>query len=60
MADSAVQVDRQDGVTLITLDDPKTRNALSPEMAQELYALLSSKVGKEIATSFNYTLPGLG
>lgn len=42
MADSAVRVDLQDGVTLITLDDPKTRNALSPAMAQELYALLDA------------------
>ncbi|MDA1174378.1 MAG: enoyl-CoA hydratase-related protein [Chloroflexi bacterium] len=37
MADDSVKVDRQDGVTLITLDDPKTRNALSPDMSAALY-----------------------
>ena len=37
MADDSIRVDRQVGVTLITLDDPKTRNALSPDMSAALY-----------------------
>lgn len=29
---------RQDGVLILTLDDPSARNALSPEMAEQFYA----------------------
>ncbi len=37
MADDSVKVDRQNGVMLVTLDDPRTRNALSPDMSAALY-----------------------
>ena len=37
MADESVKFDRQDGVLLVTLNDPKTRNALSPDMSAALY-----------------------
>ena len=39
MSDS-LRVERRGGVTIVTLDDPATRNALSPEMAQALYVEL--------------------
>ena len=35
-----VLVDQRGGVTIVTLNDPATRNALSPDMTQELYAAL--------------------
>jgi enoyl-CoA hydratase/carnithine racemase len=37
MADDSVKIDRHDGVMVVTLDDPKTRNALSPDMSAALY-----------------------
>jgi 2-(1,2-epoxy-1,2-dihydrophenyl)acetyl-CoA isomerase len=37
MAESSIRIDRTGGVTLITLDDAPTRNALSLEMSVELY-----------------------
>ena len=37
MADDAVKVDRHEGVLVLTLNDPKTRNALSPDMSATLY-----------------------
>ena len=40
MAGESVHVERTGGVVLITLDDPPTRNALSPDMAVELAAEL--------------------
>jgi enoyl-CoA hydratase/carnithine racemase len=39
MSDS-VRAEQRGGVTIVTLDDPATRNALSPDMAQALYAEL--------------------
>jgi len=32
-----LKIDRQGGVVLMTLDDPATRNALSPDMAKAMY-----------------------
>ena len=37
MTNNFIDINRSDGVTVITLSDPQTRNALSPEMALELY-----------------------
>jgi enoyl-CoA hydratase/carnithine racemase len=37
MADDSVKIDRHDGVMVVTLNDPKTRNALSPDMSAALY-----------------------
>ena len=36
MAHEYIQVEEQEEVLLITLDDPKTRNALGAEMASEI------------------------
>ena len=36
MAHQFIQVEEQDGVLLLTLDDPKTRNAMGAEMAAEI------------------------
>jgi len=36
MAHEFIQVEEQEGVLLITMDDPKTRNALGPDMATEI------------------------
>ena len=36
MTNNFIDINRSDGVTVITLSDPQTRNALSPEMALEL------------------------
>ncbi len=37
MADELVHAERRDGVLILTLDDPTSRNALSHEMANHLY-----------------------
>ena len=40
MSDQLLQVERRDGVLKLTLDDPKTRNALGPDMGRSLSAEL--------------------
>ena len=37
MPDKPIHIDHTDGVTLVTMNDPPTRNALSSEMAVELF-----------------------
>ncbi len=38
MGHQYIHVDEQDGVMIITMDDPKTRNAIGPEMFEEISA----------------------
>ncbi len=42
MADSKVLIERQGPVALVTLNDPATRNALSPPIVRELVAFFST------------------
>ena len=42
MNNKFIEISRSEGVTTITLSDPATRNALSPEMAIELYKAFDS------------------
>lgn len=42
MSDELVHVERHDGVVVLTLDEPGSRNAISPEMAAQLYAALDA------------------
>jgi enoyl-CoA hydratase/carnithine racemase len=42
MTDNAVLIERRDRVAILTLNDPKTRNALSDDIIRELVAFLRS------------------